>query len=309
MLRSFSRVCWRVAEDARTLSGVWAATLTPIDDHCRPDAARAIPYYAELLESGCDGLNVLGTTGEAMSFSVQQRIAFMESLARSLPCGRIMAGTGAASLADAVRLSRRALELGFRASLVLPPFFFRDAGLDGIVRFYVNLIGAVPELAGRLLLYNFPRLSGFTFTPDVVRALTDELPGVIAGVKDSSNDRELQRSLVAQFPALRVFPGSEAELPSSIGAGLAGCISGTVALSSGYARPALGGDQTAADAMTTAREAFADLPLIPAMRYAVAKTRSDDAWLRAMPPQSQLSRDQIKTLEHRLAALETFPVE
>jgi 4-hydroxy-tetrahydrodipicolinate synthase len=295
-----------VFEDARTLSGVWAATLTPIDEHCRPDAARAIPYYTELLESGCDGLNVLGTTGEAMSFSVQQRVAFMETLAPELPVGQLMAGTGAASLADAVRQSRRALELGFRAALVLPPFFFRDAGIDGIVRFYVDLVGAVPELAGRLLLYNFPRMSGFTFTPDAVQRLMDELPGVIVGVKDSSNDRELQRALVAQFPTLRVFPGSEAALPASIGTGLAGCISGTVALSSRHARAALGGDEKAADAMTRVRGVFADLPLIAAMRYAVAKARRDDAWSRAMPPQSQLSRDEIKTLEHRLAALETF---
>jgi 4-hydroxy-tetrahydrodipicolinate synthase len=306
-----------VANDARALSGIWAATLTPIDGRCRPDAARAIPYYAELLASGCDGLNILGTTGEAMSFSVQQRIAYMEALAQQLPVDRMMAGTGAASLADAVRLSRRAIELGFRVALVLPPFFFRDTGIDGVVRFYVDLVGAVPDLAGRLLLYNFPRMSGFTFTPDVVRRLTNELPDVIAGVKDSSNDRELQRALVAEFPAFRVFPGSEASIAESLAEGMAGCISGSVALWPSLAQSAANGDAQAAAgsgadagyAVARSREVFADLPLISAVRYVVAKQRDDTSWLRPMPPLSPLSQEDIKTLERRLATLDTLEVE
>ncbi len=130
-----------------------------------------------------------------------------------------MAGTGASSLGDAVRLTRGAIELGFRAALVLPPFFFRDASLDGVVRFYVELAGAVPNIAGKLLLYNFPKMSGFAFTPAVMRRLVAELPDVIAGLKDSSNDRELQRVLTGELPWLRVFPGSEAYLPQTPGFG------------------------------------------------------------------------------------------
>jgi 4-hydroxy-tetrahydrodipicolinate synthase len=96
-----------VADEARPLSGVWSATLTPVDAGLRPDAARAIAYYAELLDGGCDGLNVLGTTGEAMSFGVEQRIEFIKAVARELPPERVMAGTGAASLEDTILLPRR----------------------------------------------------------------------------------------------------------------------------------------------------------------------------------------------------------
>ena len=59
------------------LAGIWAATITPVDASLRPDAPKAIEYYRELLQDGCDGLNLMGTTGEAMSFSAGERERFM----------------------------------------------------------------------------------------------------------------------------------------------------------------------------------------------------------------------------------------
>ncbi|MEO7201266.1 MAG: dihydrodipicolinate synthase family protein, partial [Candidatus Tumulicola sp.] len=233
--------------------GVWAATLTPVDAHLQIDASRAVEYYAELLETGCDGVNVLGTTGEAMSFGIDQRIAFMEAVATELPCERVMAGTGAASLSDTIRLTRCAIDAGFRAALILPPFFFRDATHDGIVRYYEQLLRAVPQAQGRLLLYNFPKMSGITFEPVLLRRLMAELPRAFAGLKDSSNDRALQTALIAKFPALRVFPGSEAYLHEAVASGAAGCISGTVALWPKCARRTLLGDRASADALIKAR--------------------------------------------------------
>jgi 4-hydroxy-tetrahydrodipicolinate synthase len=291
------------------LSGVWAATLTPVDARLQIDTARATAYYAELLEAGCDGVNVLGTTGEAMSFGVDQRTALMEAVASALPRERTMAGTGAASLADTIRLTRCAIDAGFRAALILPPFFFRDASDDGIVRFYDELLRAVPQSYGRLLLYNFPKMSGITFAPALVRRLTTEFPGAFAGVKDSSNDRALQAALSHEFPDLRVFPGSEAYLLDAVASGAAGCISGTVALWPAIARRALLGDRSSADALVTARDCFSDLPLITAMRHAVAIARRDGAWSNAIPPLVRLPPADKKTLEHRLSALETFTVE
>jgi 4-hydroxy-tetrahydrodipicolinate synthase len=289
--------------------GVWAATLTPIDERLQIDAPRAIDYYSELLERGCDGVNVLGTTGEAMSFGIAQRIAFMETLAAALPCERAMAGTGASSLSDTIRLTRCAIDAGFRAALVLPPFFFRDASQDGIVRYFDELLRAVPQSHGRLLLYNFPKMSGITFELALVRRLVTDLPGAFAGLKDSSNDRELQRALIAEFPALRVFPGSEAYVAEAVAGGAAGSISGTVALWPASARQAVLGDRASAEMLVKARDCFIDLPLIPAMRHAVSIARHDDGWSRALPPLTQLSHADKKTLERRLSALETLEVE
>ena len=65
----------------KTLSGVIAAIATPIDESGAPDLKRAVKLARYLLDNGCDGLNVLGTTGEATSFSLDERKAVMSATA------------------------------------------------------------------------------------------------------------------------------------------------------------------------------------------------------------------------------------
>jgi 4-hydroxy-tetrahydrodipicolinate synthase len=283
-----------VAADPATLHGIWAAVLTPFDSQLRPDAAKAIAYYRELLDRGCDGVNVLGTTGEAMSFGLAARIAFMEALAAGgLPLERAMVGTGAAGLDDAAALTSAAIGLGFAAALVMPPFFFRDAGDDGILRFYDVLFSRVASPTGRVVLYNFPAMSGIAFRAALVDRLLVEFPGRIVGVKDSSNDRALQHQIVAQHPELVVLPGSEAYLLEALAYGAAGCISGSVALwpelaQSVYRR------RSPADARHLAdlRASLDGLPFIPAVRYCAARLRGDESWSDPMPPLDSLSKAQ-----------------
>src|SRR5262245_3682466 len=108
----------------KTLSGVIAAIATPIDQDGAPDLKRAVKLARYLLDNGCDGLNVLGTTGEATSFSLAERTAVMDTYkANGLPLDTLMVGTGAAAVADACALTRRVAELGFAGALVLPPFY------------------------------------------------------------------------------------------------------------------------------------------------------------------------------------------
>jgi 4-hydroxy-tetrahydrodipicolinate synthase len=270
---------------ATNLHGIWAAVLTPIDERCEPDTARAVAYYRDLLHDGLDGINLLGTTGEAMSFSVDQRLRLMEAVAGGIPHERAMCGTGAASLADAVRLTRAAGELGFSAALVMPPFFFRDASDDGVLGFFDRLFAAIGTPHAPILLYNFPRMSGITFHPDLVDRLLAAFPGAIAGMKDSSNDRTLQREILTRHPELRIFPGSETYLLDAKRDGAAGCISGSVCLWPQLAHDAFSQDDaTLAERMRVERDALTGAPLIALVRRRVATMRNDDAWLRAMPP-------------------------
>lgn len=267
------------------LHGIVAATLTPITAALEPDAATAIPYYRELLERGCDGLAILGTTGEAMSFSVRQRMTFMEAVARALPMDRLACGTGAASLADAVQLTQAACDLGFIAALLMPPFFYRDAGDDGIVRFFDALLSRVNAAQPRVLLYNFPRMSGITFHAALVDRLTRAFPSVIVGMKDSSNDRALQQDVIARHPAFRVFPGSEHYLADAKAYGVAGCISGSVCLWPELARDVFeSGDAEKNAELARLRESLAGKPLNSAVRRRVTEERNDVTWLRSMPP-------------------------
>src|SRR5256714_10902426 len=143
------------------LSGVIAAVATAVDDKGEPDCARSTALARYLLDRGCDGLNVLGTTGEATSFSLEQRKRVMSAYRDAgLPLGKLMVGTGAAALADALALTRYAAELGFGGALVLPPFYYKGVPDDGLFRYIETLVSGTAERPMPLYLYHFPPLSG-----------------------------------------------------------------------------------------------------------------------------------------------------
>lgn len=279
------------------LGGVCAAVITPFDEQFRPDAAKAVPYYARLLQSGCDALNVMGTTGEAMSIAVDDRLAYMEAMAASdLPLDRMMVGTGATSLRDAIRLTKAAFELGFANALVMPPPFYRNITDAGVVEFFYRLFDASRPPADGILLYNFPAMSGITFHADLVDRLAGEFGAVVGGMKDSSNDRDLQREVHRRHPHLRLYPGSEVQLNDARENGYAGCISGSVALWPALAARIWSGEASAQAELTRLRESLAGLPLIPAVRHVIARSSGEAAWERCVPPQMPLDDTQSARL-------------
>src|SRR3974390_1113154 len=145
----------------KPLSGVIAAIATPVQEDGAPDLTRAVKLARFLLENGCDGLNVLGTTGEATSFSLDQRKRVMNAYAASgLPLDRMMVGTGAAALADAIALSTHAAELGFAGALVLPPFYYKGVHDDGLVAVVEAILTATAKRPIPVYLYPFPAQSG-----------------------------------------------------------------------------------------------------------------------------------------------------
>src|SRR5919205_732717 len=128
------------------LRGVIAAVATPVNEDGSPDLARATKLARHLLDQGCDGLNVLGTTGEATSFSLQERTRVMTAYKEAgLPLDRLMVGTGAAAISDAVALTRHAAELGFAGALVLPPFYYKGITDDGLFACIETLIAATTD--------------------------------------------------------------------------------------------------------------------------------------------------------------------
>lgn len=261
----------------------------------------AIPYYRELLDCGCDGINLLGTTGEAMSFGAEQRLQFMEAIASAaLPMERVMVGTGSASLFDTIRLTQSAFAARFAAALVMPPFFFRDASDDGIVAFFDALFARTDPPRNSVLLYNFPAMSGITFHPALVARLVEEFPETIAGMKDSSNDATLQTEVLARQPGLAILPGSESDLLAAKARGVAGCISGSVALWPKLARAVFSnGCEPEGKELARRRGALEGLPFIPAVRYLIARERNDARWERTMPPQVPLTPAQRREIKAR----------
>src|SRR5690606_37245707 len=95
-------------------AGAWAASLTPLNDDLSMDTGALLAHVRWLLDSGCTGVAVLGTTGEANSFSVPERLELIAALGRAnLPRERVVVGVGCCAAPDTVALTRAVLGAGF----------------------------------------------------------------------------------------------------------------------------------------------------------------------------------------------------
>ncbi|MGH6671089.1 MAG: dihydrodipicolinate synthase family protein [Xanthobacteraceae bacterium] len=270
----------------KTLHGVIAAIATAVDPNGEPDSARSTKLARFLLDHGCDGLNVLGTTGEATSFSLDQRRRVMSAYAAGgLPLDRMMVGTGAAATADAIALTRHAAELGFAGALVLPPFYYKGVHDDGLLAYIDAILSATSARPIPIYLYHFPAQSGLPWHVGLIRRLLDVFGERIVGLKDSSGDMEFARAVAAISPRFKVFPSTEAALPQARAGAFAGCISATANLNADLcARAYRSGDIVALDQAVTIRKLFDGKPLVPGVKALLAHIHGDSEWARAAPP-------------------------
>ena len=270
----------------RTLSGVIAAVATPVEGDGAPDLKRAVKLARHLLENGCDGLNVLGTTGEATSFSLDERRSVMSAYKKEgLPLDRLMVGTGAAAMSDAVVLTRHAAELGFAGALVLPPFYYKDVSDDGLVAYIDTLVKATSTRPIPIYLYHFPAMSGVPWHVALIRRLLDSYAFRMAGLKDSSGDMAYARSAAAISKDFAVFPSNEATLLEARGRAFAGCISATANCNADLcARAWYNGDEAALKAAVAIRKLFDGKALVSGVKALLAHIHGDLALARVKPP-------------------------
>src|SRR5258708_34755388 len=268
------------------LRGVIAAVATPVSEDGSPDTARATKLARYLVDNGCDGLNVLGTTGEATSFSLTQRQTVMNAYrAAGLPLGSMMVGTGAAATADAVALTRHAAELGFAGALVLPPFYYKGVPDDGLAAYIGTIVAATADRPIPIYLYHFPQLSGLAWHAQLIRRLRDAHGTRILGLKDSSGDMAYAREPAAIDPGFDVFPSTEAVLLEARGGAFAGCISATANLNADLcARAFHHGDTAPLEAAGTSPKRFDGRALVPGVKALLAHIHDDVAWAQVMPP-------------------------
>ncbi len=197
------------------------AILTPFD--LKGDLA--LEHFPALIEfqrqAGIDGLVVCGTNGEGTALSVAERKQTLETAMAHRSDLRIVAGTGANSVTDAVELTRHAAQVGADAALVLPPFFSKSPSAQGLANYFLRVLDAT-DLP--VLLYNIPQFSAV--------AITDELLGLLkghpnlAGIKDSAGEWARTQEFITRYPDLRIFVGSDRLDAPCYAAGGAGCISG-----------------------------------------------------------------------------------
>lgn len=270
----------------RSLRGVIAAVATACDANNEIDVERSLKLARFLLDNGCDGLNVLGTTGEATSFSLAQRQKLMTAYKeQGLPVERLMVGTGAAAVGDAIALTRHAAALGFAGALVLPPFYYKGVPDEGLQAYVAAIVDGTADRPIPIYLYHFPQNSAVPWGHDLIRKLRAAHPGRIVGLKDSSGDMAYARGAAAIAADFAVFPSTEAVLVEARGGAFAGCISATANLNPDLcARAWANGDAEALAQAVTIRKLFDGKPLVSGIKSLLAHIHNDPAWARPMPP-------------------------
>ncbi|CCV08158.1 Dihydrodipicolinate synthetase [Mesorhizobium metallidurans STM 2683] len=276
------------------LRGVIAAIPTPVTQTLEPDIGRFVSLAGRLLDEGCDALNMCGTTGEATSMSLAQRKALMSAAANALPRDRLMVGTGAASVTDAIELTRHAGELGLAGALLLPPFYYKNVGDDGVIAYFDAVAQMTAAQATPLYLYHFPALSGVPFHPALVTALRERIGPRLSGLKDSSGDLAYSRTV----------PSDEGSLMEARDGTFAGCISATANLSSRLCAAAWrDGDAGALATASAVRKRVASGPLIPGIKAMVAEMMADPSYASPLPPLTALPAAESEKLKHDLEGI------
>ncbi|MGZ5236788.1 MAG: dihydrodipicolinate synthase family protein [Caldimonas sp.] len=273
------------------LRGVYAPVLTPFDSGLAPDAGRFIAHCRWLLEHGV-GLAIFGTNSEAASLSVAERLDLTDRLlAAGVPAARLLPGTGACALSDAVTLTRHAVERGAPGVLMVPPFYFKNVSDDGVFAYYAEVIERVGSDRLAIYLYHIPQLTQVPITLALIERLLRRYPKTVLGAKDSSGDWANSKAMIDNYAAggFAVFPASESLLSKALPIGGAGCISATVnmnpagiqALYEGWNTARAESLQAAADVV---RGIFQATPMIPAMKRVLAEFAADSAWRAVRPP-------------------------
>src|ERR1700723_2115100 len=271
--------------------GVNAAVLTPVHADLSVDLDRMAGHCRWLLANGCNGLGVLGTTGEANSLGISERIGVLEGLtARGIPASKMLPGTGTTAITDTVLLTRKAAELGCRGALLLPPFYYKGPSDDGLLAYFNEVAQRVGGSIS-LYLYNFPQQSAIPFGVDFIARLLKASPGKYRGIKDSSGSYENGLAYVENFAkdGFEVYAGDDTLLKPLLEKGSAGCITAASNVNCAlgaevYANWNNAKGAAAQEVLSATRKAVISVPLIPAFKSLVARNTGDPRWLNIRPP-------------------------
>ena len=283
-------------------TGVFAPVVTPFRADLSPDGGRFLALSKRLLDEGCDGLVPFGTTSEANSLSLEERMELLETLLDGgIGAGRLIVGTGLSAIPETVRLTGHAVGLGCAGVLMLPPFFYKGMSDEGLFRAYAEVIERIADERLRLYLYHIPKVSGVAISPRLIGMLRRAYPQTVVGIKDSSGDWDNTRALLEDFEGFRVFPGNELIMLDALRLGAVGCITATANVNAqGLARLYAEWRGAAADdlqeAATAVRLAVQSQAMVPALKQIIARRDKDDGWLTLRPPFVGLDEEQAEAL-------------
>ncbi|MCK8785737.1 dihydrodipicolinate synthase family protein [Roseomonas sp. NAR14] len=286
--------------------GVFCAALTPLDAALNPDHGAFAEHCHYLIAEGCDGIALLGTTGEANSFSTAERQALLETAVKAgIAPHRLLPGTGVVAIPETVALTRHALSLGVETIVMLPPFYYKGVTEDGLFAAYAAIVERIADPRLKVVLYHIPQMSAVPIPATVIERLLAAFPGTFVGIKDSSGDFANMEALAKRFPGFSVLAGADPLMLPLLRAGGAGCITATSNLVAAdlafvyrnHADPAKADAVEAAQArVVAARNRASRFAQMASLKAMTAQRTGNPGWERLRPPLLPLAAEERAAL-------------
>lgn len=291
----------------KIIRGLIAPILTPFNDDMSVATDLYVEHAKRLFDQGCAGIAPFGTTGEALSVGVDERIAEVRALIDAgIDPARVIPGTGLSNVADTARLSRACIEMGCAGVMTLPPFYYKTVTEDALYRYFEQLIAAIGPDA-HIYLYHIPPIAIVGIPPTLAARLHSNFPHQVVGIKDSSGDWDNTRKLL-DIEDMIVYPGSELPLLDALPLGAPGCISATANINAGDISKVISlyqdGDIAGAEALHEAVRKFRlivqDYGPIPAQKRLLAMATGDERWANVRPPLTAMTEEAGRKLAAKL---------
>ena len=281
------------------INGIYAAVMSILNDDLTLNIERTIKHAEMVIDQGCHGVAIFGSTGQAQLISIAEKINLFNQLSTSKYKEKYIIGTGLNSLSETINLMSIARTLNFKKFLIMPPAFYKYAD-NNVINFYTKIIEAHPEC--EIVLYNFEKLCGYKFSVECVQELVKRFPEQIIGVKDSSYN--LFENL--EIDNFSILPGSESKLLKGLELGCSGIITATCNVTSALARKVYDDffdkkEQTVNQKLCDVRSAFEKYNLISGLHTFYSK--NDLIYKNVLPPLSILSSKEEKELIDNLEKL------
>ena len=202
------------------IKGIYAASLSILNPDLSLNVEKTISHSEKIIDQGCHGTAIFGSTGQAQLISVTEKITFLNKLSTSKYKEKYIIGTGLNSLGETINLMKVAMSLNFKKFLIMPPAYYKYEDKE-VIQFYTKIVETVPE--SEIILYNFEKLCGYKFSINCIKELVKRFPNQIIGVKDSTynlfEDLKLEN--------FSILPGSELKLLKGLKLGCSGIITAT----------------------------------------------------------------------------------
>ena len=283
--------------------GIYAASLSIFNQDLSLDIDSTINHSENLIQAGCHGCVLLGSTGQAQLISSREKKKLIEKLHNNKFKDYFMIGTGNNALNENIEIMKHSIDNGINRFLLMPPAYYKYDD-EGAYSFFANVVQKVPE--SKIILYNFEKLSGYKFNVQIVEKLAKDFPQQIVGVKDSTYNLYE----VLKIPNFLIFPGSETKLLKGLELGNSGIISAICNVTASLARKVYDDfnnkkKQTLNEKLCSVRKVFDNYNLISGLHSFMSV--ENKKFKRILPPLSMLSSVQQKELMLKLKELEFFP--